>query len=84
MSDSYLQYVPADPKFRPTAKAVVQAEHLLLRLLPDSEAVRASFYENVIPLAIGPASTVRSAVQTQSRGSVKQLPRLLTRTLNHS
>ncbi|MDR7296476.1 hypothetical protein J2X16_001815 [Pelomonas aquatica] len=48
MSDNYLQYVPADPKFRPSAEAAVQAENLLARLLPDAEVVRASFYESVM------------------------------------
>ena len=48
MSDNYLQYVPADPKFRPSTEAAVNAERLLARYLPHAEEVHASFYEHVM------------------------------------
>ena len=47
MSDNWLQYVPADPRFQPTAEAAAAAQELLSDFLPDAEQVRAEFKDDV-------------------------------------
>lgn len=47
MSDNYLQYVPVDSKFRPTAAAAEQARALLEAFVPEAEEVNIISEEQV-------------------------------------
>lgn len=47
MSDNWLQFVPIDPQFLPSAEAAEGARRLLASFVPDSESVTASFKDHV-------------------------------------
>jgi len=47
MSDNWLQFVPVDPQFLPSADAAEVARRLLAEFAPDSESVTASFKDHI-------------------------------------
>jgi hypothetical protein len=47
MSDNWLQYLPKDPGFRPSPKAAAEVESLLRAWLPEAEAVKSDFHEQI-------------------------------------
>ena len=47
MSDNWLQFIPAEPNFRPSADAAERARELLVMFVPDSDEVSAKFEEAI-------------------------------------
>lgn len=47
MSDNWLQYIPTDPYFKPTAHSATVAEKLLDSFVPLAETVRSEFNNSI-------------------------------------
>lgn len=47
MSDNWLQFVPTDPQFIPSAEAAESARHLFASFVPESEEVTASTKDEI-------------------------------------
>jgi len=47
MSDNWLQFVPSDPVYKPTAEAAEQAKVLLTNFVPHADAVNVEFKDTI-------------------------------------
>jgi len=47
MSDNWLQFIPDDPNFQPSAEAAKDAEEMLASFVPDAESVHATFHQSI-------------------------------------
>jgi hypothetical protein len=47
MSDNWLQFIPTDPKFRPSEQAAVEARLLLASFVPSAESVNFEYCDSI-------------------------------------